>query len=836
MSRCLEATLTLRIILLHLVAPVARGNENCNWSECRDKVSSALFSCASGFKRTDNRDCGTCFLGVCSHEEIQCCQGPNACAWYDATCNWENMKDNIFEDGIDPGLKEQWSDLSTTLKEKLRTVEGFRSLNRSEIMNLPFPLLAELKSLEGMTGDQIKFVFTNFKDNMTETAFRDMMKNINASMFGQDDVISNITHLKHDWTPAQIELIQAKLRDAWGPHSQWNSSNINSLDSLISAYNKSVLTSFNLEQLLLANNFDELLPAQFSDLNRTDFEMIVRKLQNETFMHTLPHWTKGDRNWGPEEVRAVVEKLQQVRGDPSTWNASMIEMLGNMIPGIAPELLSKFNLTDLANSDKVDKFNAMQVMAMFAKLQEMNDTSFSLLLAGMNDTSFEELLQNLTMENFTKAVPQWGRYERVWRTTKVMAIFQKLQQDDAWGNAAGWNATAISMFGTLMSEIDPSAMEHFNLTELSHSDMRVLKALRGKQLTNLWPKLQAINDTDFNTLVEKLADDAVGDAVMEWGKFNQTIDFEKVLAISHKLQNAQAWGNATNWNATLISSLGDMLGGLDLPTLLNLDGNELANATNLRMLRAAKLIAMKQKFLDMDTSSFQHTVAHLDPAEIKEAIAHWGSGNAWAEDKAKAIGARLEQVTLWGSANDWNASRISSLGNLISGLGNETLAKIQDRELVLAENLKNLTESQVGDMAQKLKNMNKADFESMLSNISKEAFTGAIEDWGQTTWPDDRVEIIVNALQENAAWGNATSWTYDQAQRLGSMLNNLPESVNATVLSLTPEPTVTTTDAGTSDGTTAPSSADGANRVDLNMAIITLATVAMAGLMVTSAL
>merc|ERR1719210_2481519 len=101
---------------------------------------------------------------------------------------------------------------------------------------------------------------------MTGTAFRDMMKNINAIVFGQDDVIGNITYPERNWTREQIERIQDKLKDAWGDLSRWNTSNINSLHTLISGFNKNIINSFDIHELLRADNFKELLPAQLEDL------------------------------------------------------------------------------------------------------------------------------------------------------------------------------------------------------------------------------------------------------------------------------------------------------------------------------------------------------------------------------------------------------------------------------------------------------------------------------------------------------------------------------------------------------------------------------------------
>merc|ERR1712113_1317070 len=155
----------------------------------------------------------------------------------------------------------------------------------------------------------------------------------------------------------------------------------------------------------------------------------------------------------------------------------------------------------------------------------------------------------------------------------------------------------------------------------------------------------------------------------------------------------------------------------------------------------------------------------------------------------------------------------------------------------------NLTRRQVEQMAYKMKNMSKDHFESVIGNISNDAFTGAIEAWGRQNWTNEQVETITNVLQDSSAWGNVTTWTYEQAQSLGSMLNNLPSSVEQVIQILQPsqdtttEPAdVTSTQPSSLETTTTMVEVDSANHADLRMAAITLAVVAMTGLSVTSAL
>eukprot|EP00928_Gymnodinium_smaydae_P029753 TRINITY_DN22317_c0_g6_i1.p1 TRINITY_DN22317_c0_g6~~TRINITY_DN22317_c0_g6_i1.p1 ORF type:complete len:733 (-),score=143.86 TRINITY_DN22317_c0_g6_i1:260-2458(-) len=264
----------------------------CKWSDCRNKVSSAVVGCPSGHKQSQKRDCGTgaCLFGSCVYasQELLCCPDGDTCAWWDVKCNWNSLKE-LFYDASDK-VKASWDKLTQTVKDKLTTSAAFATLTDLELESLDEDLLAELKSVAGMTGAQLPKI-KKILLNMSLIASDHFMKHLGVGTL--DDGLANLTAGHVSWSSDVVKSLVNRLQaeDVWGDVKNWTSARVNKIGQAIYRVGTDLLEKLDDEVLSKATNLIEASASQLrqlgvkiQDMAQPFFESLIDNV-NLTTLH-----------------------------------------------------------------------------------------------------------------------------------------------------------------------------------------------------------------------------------------------------------------------------------------------------------------------------------------------------------------------------------------------------------------------------------------------------------------------------------------------------------------------------------------------------------------------
>lgn len=237
-------------------------------------------TCLSGFTYTRHEGCNSV------SEKVVCCPSADECAWYDSGCNWAALE-GLFVHATEE-MRVKWDRLDSTVQFHLRNSELFQTLSDADLLALDIELLAELRSVAGMTTHQLGVLAERLPD-LSPAHFEDFLSSVNvASLTG---ALIDLSSSSQEWTAEQVEKLAVRLQasDAWGAASTWTQEQITSLGSMLTWVEAEIiaqvadaqlaisdLTMLSSEQMInLATKFGNMSSATFTAvLTRMDIRSL----------------------------------------------------------------------------------------------------------------------------------------------------------------------------------------------------------------------------------------------------------------------------------------------------------------------------------------------------------------------------------------------------------------------------------------------------------------------------------------------------------------------------------------------------------------------------------
>lgn len=607
----MQSIFRLAVLGLGLIAIVSGNSDSCFWHTCVNKVRSIVNVCPSGSSYSKTRDCGTpnCFLGVCiySKEEHMCCPSGSSCSAFDASCNWGAIA-GYFK-STNEQIKSAWSALKSGVQEKITTSASFATLSDAELLSLPTDLLAELKSVAGMTTHQLGLIGSKVY-NMDSQYLSDFLSDISPEILSQGMAALSAGR---NWTAAQVTEFAKRLTmsDAWGIASSWNATQISSLGSMITGMNATMLQSFSDQALASASNLHQLGVSQLGALGQKMYGMsvgslatMIKGLNGSTLAASISHLTSVDREWASEQVAEFTAKLlsSDVWGNASSWTPQRISSLGSMLAGMHLTYLLAFDEWSFAHATNLVWLGVRTLGKLGPKLVGMNMTTLAMTLNGFNLSALATSMQEITGIDYA------------WSVKQVFAFSNVLLSEGAWGNATRWTSNQISALGNMLQSLNVSTMLLFE--DWSFANASNLVKLGVGQLSRLGQKMYGMNTTTITQMLRGLNLTALAKSIGAITSIDYAWSLNQVLAFQNKLVNESAWGSVPSWTSDNIGSLGTMLTRMNLATVRAFADSALANASSLKKMSAAQLSGLSTKIGGMSPLDFASTLTGVDAHRV----------------------------------------------------------------------------------------------------------------------------------------------------------------------------------------------------------------------------
>eukprot|EP00930_Biecheleria_cincta_P040998 TRINITY_DN2807_c0_g2_i1.p1 TRINITY_DN2807_c0_g2~~TRINITY_DN2807_c0_g2_i1.p1 ORF type:complete len:794 (-),score=210.39 TRINITY_DN2807_c0_g2_i1:107-2467(-) len=382
-----------RFLLLEVVCLLAlvAGTNQCEWTSCQDKLT-AFLGCPSGKTESQRKDCGTevCvkFIG-CSytHTTRLCCDTGNACAWYDFSCNGASLAD--FFDNATDTLNAEWKDLSDDLKSKLTTAEQFKTLTAAQLKNLSKDVLAEVKSVAGMSSSQLKEVSDQVK-SFDLNQFQAFMKKVAPSSVA--DTVASLVGSCSDGEAGRADILRSVLESpsAWGDESSWSAANISALGCMLGNFSTDTLAKMADDALAAAGNLQNLgstqlgaLTDKLSKMKSANFAQILKGINKSEMQASIKTWGKSVQAWGFEKVEMIRTELVKngAWGPVQNWTAMQLSDLGSLITFLNASDIMALADEALVLAKNLGNLSADQIMTLGNKIGNMALQNLSSVLS-----------------------------------------------------------------------------------------------------------------------------------------------------------------------------------------------------------------------------------------------------------------------------------------------------------------------------------------------------------------------------------------------------------------------------------------------------------------------
>jgi DNA-directed RNA polymerase subunit F len=380
------------VFWLLAIHPLVVNAQNCQWSSCTLKAN-PFAGCNSGYADSgETRDCGSkSFIGVYLNHQRMCC--PSACKWYQVNCNWDSVQ-GYFPKASD-SIKQKWNGLTEVVQDKLTTAEKFATLSAADLKNLDTELLAELKSVAGMTATQ----FDSIKDkvnSMSKEHLKDFVANLNADTLTKG--LPAMASSSLTWSTEQMTVIKDRLTNAelWGPIGGWTSANLAALGRLISGIDAATLRSLANEALANAPNLLNLTSSQLGGLGQklsgmgmAHLKKMLQSINASALAEGMLNLTGVDDAWAADKASAFIAKLSSTEawGAVSQWTAANIGSIGAMMNSLNLTTIMQFTDKALAHAKSLSKLSPERITNLTDKIGGMATDNFEAMLGGLNGES-----------------------------------------------------------------------------------------------------------------------------------------------------------------------------------------------------------------------------------------------------------------------------------------------------------------------------------------------------------------------------------------------------------------------------------------------------------------
>lgn len=512
-----------------LLSSVAHASQ-CEWTSCENKLSSAFQPCPGGKTESQQKDCGTEFcssLTGCTftHTTRLCCD--DSCPWYDFSCHGDALKD-FFEDVTDD-LKSGWAALSGDVKNKLGTADLFKTLTTSELKSLSKEVLAEVKSIAGITSPQLKEIVSQVK-SFDLTQFQAFMKNVAPSSLA-DAMADLVGSSCSDGELSKAEIFRSVLESpfAWGDESSWSAENITVLGCIIGNFSTDALAKMADDALAAAGNLQSLVSKQlsaltdkFSNMGSTDFAKILNSVNKSEMKASIKAWGQSAKPWGFEKVAMIRTELVKTDawGQVKNWAATHVSDLGSLIT-----FLDSSDLTALADeallfATNLGNLSADQIMALGDKIGNMNLQGLSSMLSKVDPTQLHAAMLS-SCDISCQSDADYAFLKNPSLTTMSVAIEQSAKRISS-RSAAAAETFATSICDASLLDSVPQAM----------ADLQAATAVCNGSA--------AVTASSF---------------LSSWGVAGQS-------SLLSRLTDADALGNLGSWDESMLSSMCNAFAGM----------------------------------------------------------------------------------------------------------------------------------------------------------------------------------------------------------------------------------------------------------------------------------
>jgi len=399
---------------------------------------------------------------------------------------------------VSDDLKESWEKLSLSVQEKLTTSSLFQTLTDDELLSLDSHLLAELKSVAGMTSHQLA-IAKEIVHNMSASYLSDFFQNIGAGTVVQS--MSEHAFGALSWTSDQVSQFKVLLEssEAWGQASNWTSAQITSLGSMLSGLDLETINSLSDAALAGASNLAQLdaqvlvgLREKFQGMSVSSFSSVLQNVSVHALTRSVGNWGSSGQPWGNAKVAKLINRLQEysVWGKPSGWTAMNISALGNMISDLDTETLKTFASSALANTANLKNLGVEQLCDLKRTFADMSSADF---ITAISDIDAAALKASVTT---------WGSEAVSWGFAKVARLVDKLEDNSAFGNIAVWTGANVSALGNMLTWMPVAKL--LSIADSALANATNLARMSAAQINAVGPSIAGMTAVDFGAVLTGL--------------------------------------------------------------------------------------------------------------------------------------------------------------------------------------------------------------------------------------------------------------------------------------------------------------------------------------------